>query len=693
MKQSIILLFVLFLCVGLSAQDLVNVHFIINTAGIPDTLNKNSTVQLRGSRSPLTWDGGSGVNLVNLGSDDEWGSSDYWVGTAQFPRDSVTYFKVYTNTHDSVWTGAEWEHQGWEANVSDASNDRILDLSGFVGTDTTLNVEYANGWADKPGQYMPPWGEGNDSTFVVYFRVNMQGFETFDPEKHVVGVRGSNNSDWGQTGEINWNDTYLLTKENDHANGGSQQYQGKYFYSGPVHVPNTYKDNGIKWKFVIHHKDSSLSQSWDNMVWNPSLEEEVQFSGDGQDTTFYFRWYDRAKPIAKVNEDTVIITYKADMTEAINKKGFTPGDTVVVRAGWNSTATEVISTSRMIKEGLIGNIYSATDTIITTIGDDLQYNYYIVKGGDEYREVFYDFTDTEGGTAAEKRKVNVTGATMTVEDYSTDPSSLRRQPVFRNLEKIEQALTVHFTVDLRPAYYTVKAGKTLTDIQGIRHVEHEDSIFTWGVRMNGPATGGWASWGVALYGDTSRTMYDDGTHGDEVDGDSIYTMTIEFPVGTVKGQEFKFGIYGGDNEGGYGNNHIENLDDSQTESYIRSQFGSIDPLFYDAWDYENQKPTALEDLGVGVPNNFALEQNYPNPFNPETNISFKLPKSGNVNLVVYNVLGQKIKTLVNKKLQAGTYSYKWNGLNENGVRVPSGVYFYRMETKDNTDIKKMVLIK
>jgi len=670
----------------------VLVRVTANTATVPDTMSHNSILQVRGSAAPLLQWGGS--SLFFLSTDptaDEWGSSDYWTGSAVFPKD-VTYYKFYTNSsHSTVESGNEWEHQGWEQNVSETANDRILDLTGFTGEDTTLTVQYVNGWADKPGQYAYPW-TSNDTSFVAWIRVNMQGFEAFDPDQHVVGVRGSNMDDWGQTGEMSWGTTYLLSQEADHANGGSRQYQGKHFFSGPVHVHNKYKDNGIKFKMVVHYKDRPLDEDWGEMMHNPGLEEEHAFSGSGNDTTLYWRWFDRMKPIQKVNEDTVDITFKADLSYAIVNHGFTPGDTVVVRHGWNSTATEVRSTVRMIKEGLGGNIYTVTDTIVTTINDDLQYNYYIIKNGIEFREIFYDFTDEEGGTAAEKRKVNVSGATMTVEDFSTDPADLRRQPNFRNQDPIAQDITVYFEVDVRPAYLTLKlTDKVMTDIQGNFHVEHEDSVIAWGVRINGPASGGWQTWGQTLFDDTSRTMYDDGTHGDKIAGDSIYTRPYTFATGTAKGQEFKFGIRGGDNEGGYGNNHIENLNDEEATSYLFSQFGSIDPLFYDQWDFETG--TDIENDPNTRPTVYALHQNYPNPFNPETRITFALPKAGKVTLAVYNVLGQKVKTLFDANASAGTHVYTWKGLDNNGRQVATGVYFYRIVAGDFTSIKKMVLVK
>ncbi len=102
--------------------------------------------------------------------------------------------------------------------------------------------------------------------------------------------------------------------------------------------------------------------------------------------------------------------------------------------------------------------------------------------------------------------------------------------------------------------------------------------------------------------------------------------------------------------------------------------------------------TGVEDVNI-VPANYYMAQNYPNPFNPTTNIKFGLPNSGNIKLVIYNVLGQEIKTLINQNLNAGTYNILWNGQNEAGINVPSGVYLYRITSGNFIDTKKMVLIK
>jgi hypothetical protein len=95
-----------------------------------------------------------------------------------------------------------------------------------------------------------------------------------------------------------------------------------------------------------------------------------------------------------------------------------------------------------------------------------------------------------------------------------------------------------------------------------------------------------------------------------------------------------------------------------------------------------------------LPTEFALEQNYPNPFNPSTIVRFDVPKKSHVKLEVFNVLGQKVTTLVNEEKAPNSYEVPWDGLSEGGNQVASGIYFYRLTAGDNVVMtKKMMLLK
>ncbi len=102
-------------------------------------------------------------------------------------------------------------------------------------------------------------------------------------------------------------------------------------------------------------------------------------------------------------------------------------------------------------------------------------------------------------------------------------------------------------------------------------------------------------------------------------------------------------------------------------------------------------PTDVED-DTNVPESFTLSQNYPNPFNATTMIDFKTA-GGAVKLEVFDLTGAKVGTLINGDLEAGRHSIVWNGSNEQGSVLASGVYFYKLSTSEGQQVKRMILLK
>jgi len=111
----------------------------------------------------------------------------------------------------------------------------------------------------------------------------------------------------------------------------------------------------------------------------------------------------------------------------------------------------------------------------------------------------------------------------------------------------------------------------------------------------------------------------------------------------------------------------------------------------------NQRLNTLEQLvlekPISLPTEFNLAHNYPNPFNPETIIKYALPKLVDVEITVYNILGQKVRTLINEPQKAGFKKVTWDGTNDYGLKVGSGVYIYRLRAGEFVDQKKMVFLK
>jgi hypothetical protein len=107
------------------------------------------------------------------------------------------------------------------------------------------------------------------------------------------------------------------------------------------------------------------------------------------------------------------------------------------------------------------------------------------------------------------------------------------------------------------------------------------------------------------------------------------------------------------------------------------------------------EPTDIDDYPeiFPLPEAFSLSQNYPNPFNPATNIRFNLSQTQSVTLAIFNILGEKVKTLIDSRLPAGEHAVKWDGTDSEGHLMPTGIYFYRLKADESTETRKMIFVK
>lgn len=134
------------------------------------------------------------------------------------------------------------------------------------------------------------------------------------------------------------------------------------------------------------------------------------------------------------------------------------------------------------------------------------------------------------------------------------------------------------------------------------------------------------------------------------------------------------------------------------EPSFGTEYETVDTLVARILQFFGRIPTDVGEYDViEIPDGFALDQNYPNPFNPSTSISYSIsPDNGGAlrtQLIIFNALGQRVKTLVDKLQYPGSYTVQWNGTDDAGRRVSTGVYFYRLIRGDQTESRKMLLLK
>ena len=142
-----------------------------------------------------------------------------------------------------------------------------------------------------------------------------------------------------------------------------------------------------------------------------------------------------------------------------------------------------------------------------------------------------------------------------------------------------------------------------------------------------------------------------------------------------------------------GKGNTENQWNSVAEVEIYGREGGATRVADNAGKASNQTATETSDSAAQGPETYALGAAYPNPFNPTTTITYRLPQASEVTLTVYNVAGQRVAVLVDKKQETGAYSVRWNGRDTAGTLVPSGLYFYRIEAGAFRQSRKMLLLK
>lgn len=649
-------------------QGPVKVTFRANVSRIFG-LDSTGTVDLRGSLQGWTPNANP---MINDGG-------DYWSIEWTFAPEDVgttVYYKYGGNIVNLDGT----EINAWE---NDLPGAEYLDNRTLVvpTEDTVLPLDYV-GHADGP-PYVP------SDSIDVFFRVNMASNDLFNPATDKVYIVGAFPN---QDGSDNmWvPDKYALTREGD----------SDYWH---YHLKLASAMPGTMYRYTTGSWDNSENVRGHGMF----PDNENRGVAVNQDTTIAWKWWNDVPPVVAAGEDTIDVMFTADLNRAITENGFTVGDTMVVEWGYNGSS--ILAADTLVQQIAPANYYAKKVSVERVqLGTTLEYKYFKIKRGERFEEIYYDFDSKQNNRILTLPATVGEGEVVQAMDNVESNTDPHRQLRYRNTDLISQDVLVTFEVDLRPAYYQLllNPGTIIDDIQGDLDVTEADSVQVWGVAMNGPATQyGWGNptgngdWGAHLMTLDYKRMWDDGTNGDLTAGDTIWTRQRQFysdpDSNDVIGQEFKFGIRGGDNEGGdggYGLNHIENIEDSNPTMTIHSQFGSINPIFYSSWDFDLGTIDDIND-DVAVIRSSRLVGNYPNPFNPATTIRFELENAQDVSLTVYDVVGRKVISLLQGTQRAGVHKVLWNGIDSKGNAVSTGVYFYHLSTKNYNKTMKMILMK
>lgn len=660
----------------------VDVTFTVNMATVNDTVSSNYEVSINGyfrstglafaSGETTDWSSDATAQLTNIGG-------DYWQGTFKMVQGDTLHYKYRYNLENV----AGRDEAGVTITNPDGNDLRFV----IANSDTTLGVEYFNTVSNATIAETEPFVTDPDS-ITVYFRVNMGGKvqnESFNPATDIVGVRGS-----GVLFGADWSSGTTLTKETEDRLEGNV-----LFYSTAVKIAKTSADtvNTIEYKFVEGATDDG-SVGWeDNIGGNRSVKIPAA------DSTIQWVYFDNVKPTsAKIITTDLNFEVNVGILEGL---GFfnTSIDTVIVTGSFDNFQR----TEQMDFSSLTGT-YATSFPFIGAVGSDIPYKYYIKW--DSRRDVstsefFLEGITADGSGWEEPGIFGGGNRTFELQDAPSQPTLSRFyndvSPEARlTANNVETgAISVTFSIDMSPALDQTTAFVPATDSVFL-FIDTPFFALTNDIIVPGDEGQNFSKNTPAQM---EKLRFTDG------DDDMVYTLDLDLMLPTLNNIGFRV-AYGEPtsadgqliaNGGGFdaGRRHYQYIQ-PQVDANLNVTWPSTFAFPQLTWA-EKDLPFELPPSYTTVSNEdelttvetFRLNQNYPNPFNPSTTISFDLPNAADVTLSVYNVLGQRVATLLNnKKYTSGSHTLSFNATN-----LASGVYIYRLEAGAFTSLKRMTLIK
>jgi len=652
-------------------QNIVKVTFMVNTATAPDTVMGDHYVGVFGAIS-----GPNGAGNPYLGQTVDWNNStdivadnkggDYWSVTFDMAAgDTYTYKYWLGSDKDTELAGGGWE--------SGDNREFTLDFDQASDSVAPLN------WYETR---MAPFTSEEDSV-SLYFRVNVGAQAqdgSFDPETFKVGVRGNGaffTNDWG-TGDF-------LEK------GG--QTGDNLFYEGVVRAQKDSAaaiDGSIEYKFVLEAADGTVT-------WESTDNRPINIPA--QDSTVQWVFFNNIPPTdAVIVNTTLSFEVNVGILEGLDLFNSSI-DTVSVRGTFNSWGE-----ARMNFNQVLGT-YEANNLPYTKAeGTEEKYKYYIkwdARRDSAESEFFLEGIQSANTGWEEPGVTGGADRSFTIENKANQD----KLSEFYNGVEPEALLTannvetgatsVTFSIDMSPALQHTTPFLPASDSVFL-FVDTPFFALTNGITV--PGDNG-ENFITTSDSERERLRFTDD------DGDMVYELTLDLMLPTLNHIGFRI-AYGEPtsadgslvaNGGGFdaGRRHYQYIApqvDSELNVTWASSY-SFPQLTWKASDLPFEQPPSYTTVGnednLANVETFRLNQNYPNPFNPSTTISFNLPNAADVTLSVYNVLGQRVATLLNsRKYTSGSHTLSFDASN-----LASGIYIYRIQAGSYTSQKRMTLIK
>ena len=633
----------------------------LNTASLPDTLDALDEVQVRGclagcegdqSELPgdqiIAWNDATTLTATNDGG-------DYWSLAFQIPEDDTLNFKFYSQLAEDSGVG------GWE----DGSDHVISPGTG----DTTLTLHFYRKGSGAEYDWRPH--EEKPDTVAVWFRVYMNstdaeglGYDR-ENESQVIGIRGDSTV---SAGGLNWGITRPIAVEDT-----SENRPAYHLWSGVVYYPAEKIGMTQPYKFIIGDGG-----------WEDREGGDRTFTIPDQDTTLHWVFFGDSRAVggAERVDSQLIFTVDLDAFEEIGLFRKARADTIQVRGTINEWLCNPPGDDCRLQEVPATNQFELAVPVSLFPNDEVQYKFFLQFNVSEFETEFGSPPPSgweEGHNTGVNREQIFEGTPT--QDFGIQYfNDVRAENVIPDGTSID----VHFSVNMD----TTEANRPFDP-------ENGDSLI---VEINDPIWGFLHGADTFLDGNDRPDLIGFLTDDDE---DNVYEGTITVNGPTYSLLTFKYGY--GQRVGGVYEGYIEeggqlgatpgrnrahyvekNPDGSWPSEWTlpAHDFTPTGPLPYTG------NPVGVEQIDSELPEKVTLLGNYPNPFSESTTFDYTVTEKTKVTISVFNVLGQRVATVVDGVQAAGTYraTFEPRGLS-------SGTYFYRLEAEGQVVARPMIIVK
>ncbi len=571
------------------------------------------------------------------GSFQDWSPAD--APDMSDPDGNATYVVTYEVKPNQTYAYKFVIGTDWGNNESDPNREFT------VGANDTAAAPV---YFDDDPYVAPVVGDSIMVTLQVDMSVKiLEGF--FDPASDVVRAAGSYQG-WSPSTAPDMEDG-----DNDSV------------YVGTYKMPANSRQ---EYKFII-------GTDWGN---NEDNNRAIELGAN--DTTIAPVFYNDDDVVTDIKDGSINFNVRMDvMAEVLI---FDPAnDSLQVRGGFNGWGDSDPTRSKMSSKTTDPLEWFLNVPFVQQgVGDNQSYKYYVVKADES--TTWVDGWERPASQGGGNRDVEFAG----VENQDASEETTYYDDVHPDwVIESGKDVSVVFSVDMAPAMDG--------DLQAVPFNPATDTLYWIGEMPSFVNTQGWEDV------DEMRVLKltDD-------DGDNIFSATLSLVTPTFNTFEYRYAWRSQDGSwtfepAGFGDfaYRIRYIGQDGARSFPTLPWNMPTDTWTNQEDKSDQQEfdplKSLTSIGhtPDVPTVYELDQNYPNPFNPSTTIKFTVPVAGKVTLTVYNVVGQKIATLINGNVTAGSHTRVWNGKDSAGNQVASGVYFYKLTAEKFSATEKMILMK